>query len=320
MDKYGVSPVSDNVEGSLEAETARLARLIYTYAPHDGTFNQRIPGLHVSRYSRIDTDEYEYSIHSPSVGIVAQGEKAVTVGQEVYQCGRSRMLMFPVALPVAMQATQASHSEPFLGVRLDLDQQRIAELVPKVYPYGLPEVRNWSAGYIISPDLSIVSAVTRLVECLSNPGDAELFAPLVVDEILLRLLRSPIGVHIAEMGSADSGVQRVAKAIAWLRENFSQQMRVADLAELVHMSLSSFHEHFKSVTSMSPLQYQKALRLQEARRQMLSRRMDATSASRLVGYISDSQFSRDYSRFYGSPPSRDIAMLRQQAKNTGLIK
>jgi AraC-like DNA-binding protein len=313
LDEHAVPPASGNAEGSLDAETARLAHLIYTHAPHDGTFSQRIPGLHVSRYSRIETD-YVKTFYLPSLVIVAQGAKAVTVGQEVYQFGRLHMLMLPVALPVALQTTLASPSEPFLGVRLDLDPQRIAELVLKVYPHGLPPVRQRSAGYVTSADLGIVNAVKRLVECLPNPGDAELLAPLVADEILIRVLRSPIGVHVAEMGSADSGVQRVAKAIAWLRDNFSLQMKVADLAELAHMSVSSFHEHFKAVTSMSPLQYQKALRLHEARRLMLSRQMDATTACRLVGYVSDSQFSRDYSRFFGSPPSRDIARLRQQTQ------
>jgi transcriptional regulator GlxA family with amidase domain len=159
---------------------------------------------------------------------------------------------------------------------------------------------------------SIINAVARLVECLQNPVDAEMLAPLVVDEILIRILRSPIGAQVVEMGFAESDVQRVAKGIAWLQGNFSQQMKVAELAELVHMSASSFHVHFKSVTSMSPLQYQKALRLHEARRLMLASPMDATTACRLVGYVSDSQFSRDYSRFFGSPPSRDIARLRQQ--------
>lgn len=315
--EHTVPPASGNAEGSLEAETARLARLIYTHAPHDGAFSLRIPGLHVGRHSGIETLDCVYSIDSPSVAIVAQGAKTVTVGQEVYQYDRSRMLTFPVALPVAMQTIQASPSEPFLAVRLDLDAQKIAELVLKVYPQGLPAVRQRSAGYVTSADVGLVGAVTRLMECLANPGDAELLAPLVVDEILIRLLRSPIGVHVAEMGFADSGVQRVAKAIAWLRDNFSQQMEVADLAELVHMSESSFHEHFKAVTSLSPLQYQKALRLHEARRLMVSSAMDATTACRLVGYVSDSQFSRDYSRFFGSPPRRDIARLRQQAQILG---
>lgn len=315
LDEHVASPMSGNIEGSLAVETARLARLIDTHAPYDGVFDQRIPGLYVARCSRIHTD-YVHAIHSPSLGIVAQGAKSVTVGQAVYQYDRTRMLMVPVALPVSLQTTQASYSRPFLGVRLNLDPQRIAELVLKVYPKGLPPVRQWSSGYVIRAETGIVNAMRRLVECIAHPGDAELIAPLIVDEILIRLLRSSIGVHVAEMGFADSSVQRVAKAIAWLRENFSQHMKVADLAELTHMSVSSFHEHFKSVTSMSPLQYQKALRLHEAKRLMLSNSMDAATACQLVGYVSVSQFSRDYRRFFGRPPMRDIAGLRRQKTTT----
>jgi transcriptional regulator GlxA family with amidase domain len=152
------------------------------------------------------------------------------------------------------------------------------------------------------------------MECLAQPGDSELLAPLAVDEILIRLLCSPIGVRVAQMGFPESSVHRVAKAISWLRDNFYEPMKVEGLAEMVHMSVSSFHEHFKSVTSMSPLHYQKVLRLQEARRLMLSTVMDAGTASQRVGYLSASQFSREYSRFFGSAPSRDIARLRQDIR------
>jgi transcriptional regulator GlxA family with amidase domain len=133
---------------------------------------------------------------------------------------------------------------------------------------------------------------------------------------LIRLLRTRIGPRVAQMGFAESGVHRLAKAISWLRANFTQPMKVDELADLVHMSVSSFHEHFKSVTTMSPLHYQKVLRLQEARRLMLSAMMDASSACQRVGYLSASQFSREYSRFFGSAPSKDIARLRQ---NTQLL-
>lgn len=224
------------------------------------------------------------------------------------------MMMHPVALPVAVQATKASKSEPLLTVRLDLSPQRIAELVLKVYPQGLPPVKQWHAGYVTYADAGIINAVSRLLECLQRPSDAELIVPLIMDEILIRLLRSSIGVHVAEMGFADSGVHQVTKAIAWLRDNFSQPIKVSELAELTHMSISSFHDHFKAVTSMTPMQYQKALRLQEARRLMLSRQMDATTACRMVGYVSDSQFSREYSSFFGTSPRRDIARLSQQSQ------
>jgi AraC-like DNA-binding protein len=246
--------------------------------------------------------------------MIAQGAKTVIVGEEVYEYDASRMLVFSVALPVAAQVTQASYSEPYLALRLDLDPHKIAELVLKVYPRGAPTVQERSAVYVASADVSIVNAATRLMECLAQPGDVDLLAPLVVDEILIRLLRSTIGVRVAQMGFAESSVQRVAKAISWLRANFSQPMKVEELAELVHMSVSSFHEHFKSVTSMSPLHYQKVLRLQEARRLMLSAMMDAGTAGQQVGYLSASQFSREYSRFFGSAPTKDIARLRNDSR------
>jgi AraC-like DNA-binding protein len=290
---------------------AKLARLLAAYAPHDGSFELAVPGLHASRFSRANTECF-HAIRLPSLCIVAQGAKTTIVGQEVYEYDASRMIVFSVALPVASQITQASHSEPYLAFKLDLDPHKIAELVLKVYPHGLPPVQERRAVYVTPIDASVVNAATRLMSCLAQPGDAELLSPLVTDEILIRLLRGPIGVRVAQMGFAESSVHRVAKAISWLRANFSQPMKVEDLAEMVHMSVSSFHEHFKSVTSMSPLHYQKVLRLQEARRLMLSTITDAGTACQRVGYLSASQFSREYSRFFGSAPTKDIARLRQE--------
>jgi AraC-like DNA-binding protein len=303
----------DKIAGPKEPDTAQLARCIAAYAPHDGSFELRIPGLTASRSSRTNT-ECAHAIRLPSLCIIAQGAKTVIVGEEVYEYDASRMIVFSVALPVAAQITQASYSEPYLALRLDLDPRKIAELVLKVYPRGVPPVQERSAVYVSRVDVSIVNAATRLMECLAQPGDAELLAPLVVDEILIRLLRSPIGLRVAQMGFAESSVHRVAKAISWLHANFSQPMKVEHLAGLVHMSVSSFHEHFKSVTSMSPLHYQKVLRLQEARRLMLSAMMDAGTAGQRVGYLSASQFSREYSRFFGSAPTKDIARLRNDSR------
>jgi AraC-like DNA-binding protein len=299
--------------GPSEAYTVKLARLIVAYAPHDGVFELRIPGLHISRATRINK-ECVHALRLPCLSIIAQGAKTVIVGQRVYEYDRSLMLVYSVALPIAAQVTQASRSEPYLALRLDLDPHKIAELVLRVYPQGLPPVQERSAVYITQVDASIVNCATRLMECLAQPGDVELLAPLVVEELLIRLLRSPIGVRVAQMGFAESSVHRLAKAISWLRANFSQPMKVEELAELVHMSASSFHEHFKSVTSMSPLHYQKVLRLQEARRLMLSAMMDAGTAGQRVGYLSASQFSREYSRFFGSAPSKDIANLRNDSR------
>jgi AraC-like DNA-binding protein len=267
----------------------------------------------VSRLSRVNK-ECVHALRVSSLCIVAQGAKTVIVGEEVYEYDASQMIVFSVALPVAAQVTHASQSEPYLSVRLELDPHKIAELVLKVYPGGLPAVQQRNAVYLTPVDDCIVNAAIRLMECLAHPGDAELLGPLITDEILIRLLRSPIGVRVAQMGFAESSVQRIAKAISWLRENYSQPMKVEELAEMVHMSISSFHEHFKAVAAMSPLQYQKVLRLQEARRLMLSAMMDASAASQHVGYLSASQFSREYSRFFGSAPTRDIARLRQETR------
>jgi AraC-like DNA-binding protein len=303
----------NKIEQPPGTDTTKLARLISAYAPHDGVFELRIPGLHASRSSRINR-ECVHALRLPCLSIIAQGVKTVIVGQEVYEYDPTRMLVYSVALPVAAQVTQASFSEPYLALRLDLEPQKIAELVLKVYPHGVPPIQERSAVYIAPVDLSIVGAAIRLMECLGQPGDTRLLAPLIVDEMLIRLLRSPIGLRVAQMGFAESSVHRIAKAISWLRANFSQPMKVEELAELVHMSVSSFHEHFKSVTSMSPLHYQKVLRLQEARRLMLSAMMDAGTAGQRVGYLSASQFSREYSRFFGSAPTKDIAKLRDDSR------
>ena len=296
------------------APVGKLARLISAHAPHDGMFDLRVPGLHVSRTSRTNVECAHHALGLPALCLIARGAKTVIVGEEVYEYDPSRMLVFSVALPVAAQVTQASQAQPYLALRLDLEPLKISELVLKVFPNGLPPVPERSAVYVAPAEASIIDAANRLMECLGQPSDVELLAPLVVDEILIRLLRSRIGPRVAQMGFAESSVHRLAKAMQWLRANFSQPMKVEELAEMVHMSVSSFHEHFKSVTSMSPLHYQKVLRLQEARRLMLSAKMDAGTAGQRVGYLSASQFSREYSRLFGIAPSRDIARLRNDAQ------
>jgi AraC-like DNA-binding protein len=257
--------------------------------------------------------EVIHTTYNPSLCIVAQGAKRMQLGHEAYAYDSSRMLVVSVELPVASQVTCASQAEPFLSFRLDLDPTRIAELVLKVFPHGVPQVQQKRAVYVAPSSASIINAVVRLVDLMAQPQDAELIAPLVIDEILIRLLRSSIGGRVAQIGLAESSMQRIAKAVDWVRANYSQPMHVEALADLVDMSVSSFHQHFKAVTSMSPLQFQKVLRLQEARRLMVSTMIDAGTASRQVGYLSASQFSREYSRFFGSAPGRDIARLREQS-------
>jgi AraC-like DNA-binding protein len=250
---------------------------------------------------------------TPALCIVAQGAKIVMLGREVYSYDASRMIAYAVDLPVAGQIVRASHSEPFLALKLDLDSYRIAELALKAFPHGVPTPQDTRGLFVGQATTAIVDAAARLVEVMAQPAAAAaLLAPLAVDEILIHVLLSPIGPRVAQIGQTESSVQRVAKAVAWVRENFAQPMAVDDLAELAHMGQSSFHHYFKAVTSMTPLQYQKVLRLHEARRLMLARMMDAGSAGREVGYVSASQFSREYARLFGTAPTRDIARLRQQ--------
>lgn len=311
MDNNSPVPRADTLLESSEPDLVKLACLIRAHTPHDGCFELCVPGVYAIRRSRIAM-ELAHATVRPALCIVAQGAKRIMLGQEVYEYDPSRMLIFSVDLPVTAQVTRASHAEPFLCFMLDLDPQKVAELVLRVYPHGLPRGVQESRGVCVCQvNLSIVNAAARLLELMAQPGDAELLAPLVIEEILIRLLRSPIGVRVAQIGIAESSVHGVAKAVAWLRANFSEPMRVAELAELAHMSVSSFHQHFKSVTSMSPLQYQKVMRLQEARRLMLSTMMDVSTASWRVGYQSASQFSREYARFFGSAPNKDIARLKE---------
>lgn len=287
----------------------RLASLLHAQTPSDGTFELCIPGVHATRAS-LQSGELVHGLHRPALCIIAQGAKAVMLGQDVYEYDASRMLVFSVDMPIAAQIQSASPSVPYLGLRLDIDTQRVAELSTMVYPNGLPKVRENYAAYLTQANESILDAVARLIELMADPVEAKLLAPLVMDEIFIRLLRSPLGGRLAQIGYAKSEVHRVAKAVSWIRNNFSQPMKVDELAELAHMSASSLHKHFKSVTAMSPVQYQKVLRLQEARRLMMATGIDVSTASQRVGYISPSQFSREYARFFGSTPTKDISKLR----------
>lgn len=302
----------DDAASPVAVGVARLAGLIRAHCPHDGRFEPGIPGMRLVRYSRV-SGERTHTAQRPVLCIVAQGAKRLMLGSEVYVYNPSRMLVVSVDLPVAAQVVQASPAEPYLALILDLDPRKITELKMKIYPDGMPRSLPEGRGIYLTPlNAPIVDAAARLIELLGQPGELELIAPLVIDEILIRLLRGPMGVRLAQIGSGESSLHKVAQAITWLRTNYAQPMKVDDLAGMAHMSVSAFHQHFKSVTSMSPLHYQKVMRLQEARRLMLSTTHDAGTASRLVGYLSASQFSREYARFFGQPPTRDIARLADQ--------
>jgi AraC-like DNA-binding protein len=247
----------------------------------------------------------------PSLCIVAQGAKVVLLGSEVFEYDPARMLVFAVDLPVTGQVTRASQREPYLGFKLDLDPARVAELSARVFPSGVPRAPEDRGLYVGRATDAIVDAVTRLLDLMSHAEDADLLGPVVVDEILIRLLRTPIGARVAQIGAPSSGVKRIADAVSFIRTHFAQPVTVEEMAASAHMSASSFHQRFKAVTSMSPLQYQKVLRLNEARRLMLFESLDARDACQRVGYLSPSHFSREYARFFGAAPARDISRLRE---------
>lgn len=288
----------------------RLGNLIASYAPHDGAFQLRVPGTYAIRLSRLTTDA-SYATLGPALCVAAQGAKVVMLGREVLEYDPTHLLVFAVGLPISAQVTRASRKDPYLGFTMDLDPQRVAELAARVYPRGIART-NERGLYVGRATDGIVDAVSRLLDLMARPDDAQLLGPLVIDEILIRLLRTRIGRRVAQIGQPESGVQRIADAVSWIRAHFALPVTVEEMADSVHMSASSFHERFKTITSMSPLQYQKVLRLHEARRLMLFQGADAGDACRRVGYVSPSQFSREYHRFFGSPPRKDIARLRQE--------
>lgn len=289
-----------------------LVAMLAAHAPYDGTFELRIPGVHVSKASAVQQAQY-HAVQRPGLCLVAQGAKRVILGSEVYDYDAARMLVYSLDIPVSALVTQASLDEPYFGLRIDLDPARIADLATRVYPQGLPGRSQGRAVCVGQADHHVLNAVSRMVGLASQPDEVDLIAPLVMDELLIRLLKSPLGPRVALIGHEESRIGQVSKAVSWIRGNFDQPLDVERLATQMNMSPSSFHQHFKQVTSLSPLQYQKTLRLQEARRLMLLTQLDAGMAGRRVGYLSASQFAREYSRHFGSPPSKDIAQLRQQA-------
>lgn len=292
---------------------ATLAKFIGDVVPHDATVDLRMPGIHAARASQ-PNHEAVHLVQQSSWCIVAQGAKSVVIGDDTYHYEAGQMALYSVDVPIAGRVTRASYAEPYLVLMIDLDAERIAELIPKVFPDGVTRPRDTRALYTGDADPHLIDAAARLVELMAQPAEAELLAPLVLEEILIRLLRSPMGSRVAHIGQAGSSMQRIANAVSWLRSNFDQPANIEELARLVNMSVTSFHRQFKAVTGMSPLQYQKTLRLQEARRLMLAATVDAGSAGRRVGYMSPAQFSREYSRFFGSAPTKDIARLREQSR------
>ena len=252
-------------------------------------------------------------MYEPSICLIAQGAKRVLLGDDTYVYDAHHFLITSVDLPTVWQIIEASREKPCLGLRLKLDQREISQLmVDSNLP--LPRAQQSSRGMATGEvTLPLLTAFQRLIDLLAEPKDIPILAPIIQREISYRLLVGDQGARLRQMASAGSQSHQIARAIDWLKGNFTQPLRIDDLATQVNMSTSTFHHHFRALTAMSPLQYQKRLRLNEARRLMLTERLDATTAAFQVGYESPSQFSREYNRLFGAPPLRDITNLRQLA-------
>ena len=286
------------------SDLKKLSELVEKFAPHDGIFELSAGNIKVLKASQTSQEE-NHILASYGVCIVAQGAKAVTVSQNIYEYDDSNLAVYAAEVPITTRISKATEENPYLCLVIHFDPEKLSELAAKVFPNGVPRQKEIQAFYLGNSNSKIVQSAIRLLEIVHQQEDADLIAPLMVDEILIRMLRSPAGPAIAQLGVKDSNTHKVTKAITWLKENYNQNMKVEDLAELAGMSASSFHSHFKTVTSMSPLQFQKTLRLQHARHLMRSKMLDVSTASYEVGYSSISQFSREYTREFGMPPSKD---------------
>ncbi len=297
----------DELKAARKALGVRISR----WAAKHGRLFTTIPELSLSRYD--SPTQQASSIHEPSLCLVAQGAKRVLLGKEMYTYDAYHFLITSVDLPVVAQVIEASLEKPYLGLVLKIDRRSITQMmVDSDVPS--PRPRQASRGMVVSEvTLPLLGAFQRLIDLLDAPEDIPMLAPLVQKEILYRLLVSDQGERLRQIGATGTQNHQIAQAIDWLKDNFSQPLHVHELAAYTQMSTSAFHRHFKMVTSMSPLQFQKSLRLHEARRLMLTDHLDAASAAFQVGYESHSQFNREYSRLFGAPPLRDIKSLRQLA-------
>jgi AraC-like DNA-binding protein len=246
----------------------------------------------------------------PAIALTVQGVKHAVLGDDLYRYDKHRFLLTTLDLPVVLQAVEASSSIPYLSLVLKLDERAIAELV--MQGNMTPPERDVSAarGIVLGEtDTRMLETFDRLVQLLDEPSAARVLAPLIHKEIYYRLLTGENGWLLWHLATVGSHGHRVARAIEWLKSNYAESLRVDDLAKLVKMSPSRFHHHFRQLTGMSPLQFQKHIRLNEARRLMLTENMDAGAAAFQVGYESASQFSREYSRQFGVPPRTDVLRL-----------
>jgi AraC-like DNA-binding protein len=301
--------MGDTEESSLKGAVTALRKSIARWTENGELHTTAIPGL--SLFRRNEPTEPNSGMYEPGICLAVQGAKRVLLGDDIFVYNAHHYLITSVHLPTIVQIIDASQEKPYLGLRLKFDVKEISQLMVDSnlpQPRPLQSSRGMATGEVT---LHLLNAFQRLIDLLAEERDIPILAPVIQREIIYRLLVGEQGARLRQIASAGSQSRQIARAIEWLKSNFTQQLSIDELAAEASMSNSTFHHHFRSLTALSPLQYQKQLRLQEARRLMLTERMDAANAAFQVGYESPSQFSREYNRFFGAPPLRDITKLRQ---------
>lgn len=297
-------------ERRLQAGREELVERIAYFMSEDGV-NQPLPGLHLARLSA--PMEKLHSVLQPALCVIAQGSKIVFVGSSRYQYDPFNYLLTTLELPRISQVEEASREKPYLSLRLDLDPNLVGSVMIEAGQVISKSNADAEATTVSRLDAELLDAVVRLVRLLNSPTEARILMPLIKREIIYRLLAGDQGGRLCHLTVSSGYTSNIARAVERLRQDFDQSVRIEELAQELGMSVSSFHQHFKSVTAMSPLQFQKRLRLQEARRLMLSEEFDATSAAYQVGYNDAAHFSREYKSLFGDPPLRDVQRLREES-------
>jgi AraC-like DNA-binding protein len=303
-------PETEHELARAQASRAELIERMSRLVTADGAIEAQ-KGLYLFRASA--ATECIHSVFKPAFCIIAQGSKEIMLGEDRYRYDPWHYLLGSVELPVASQIIEASKERPYLGLRIILEPALVTSVMLEADIASMPGDANVKAMAVSRLDASLLDAVVRLIRLLETANDFQILAPLVMREIVYRLLTGELGGRLRYITASGGNTPRMAKAIELLRENFDKPLRIENIAQEMKMSVSGFHHHFKAVTAMSPLQFQKQLRLQEARRLMLAEDVDAANAGFRVGYDDASHFSREYKRLFGAPPQRDIMSLRQLA-------
>lgn len=292
----------------MQAQMGKLVKLIERAIREDGSV-EPLKGLHLNRSSSPKAPIH--SVYEPVFCVIAQGSKEIFLGNERYVYDPAHYLLVTADLPLAGHVLEASKERPYLGIRLDLDPTVVSSVMMESDHTSPSSHAGVKAIDVSLLDLNLLDAVVRLVRLVENPNEAHVLAPLVTREIVYRLLMGEQGERLSYIAALGGFTPHIAKAIERLNKEFDQPLRVDGIARELGMSVSGFHHHFKAVTAMSPLQYQKRLRLQEARRLMLGEGLDASSAAYRVGYHDASHFNREYKSLFGLPPVRDVERLRE---------